>query len=420
MKRLLVFALIIIPFLGMTQEEKKFGITFDGFVKTDVIWDSRQTVNIREGHFLLYPSPEMPDIDGDDINAVPNFNILSIQTRLKGNITGPDALGAKTSGMIEGEFFGHSNGDINGFRLRHAIIKLDWTNTQLMVGQFWHPMFHTKCFPGTVSFNTGAPFQPFSRNPQIRLTKNFGKFSMALTALTQRDFQSTGPAGASPDYLRNAGMPAMNLRLQYYTKNEEAGNEFLIAVSGNLKTLRPMVVSGANYKTDQNISSIGISGNIKYACKKLTVKLGEYYGMDSYDLTMLGGYAVKEVTDTVKGFFEYTPISNYSFWGDIHTNGKKWQFGLFGGYTKNLGAADEIKGNVYARGANIDYIYRVSPRVVYNNGKFRIAPEIEYTVAGYATTDEATGIINIDEKGKVTDSEPVGNFRFLIGVFYFF
>jgi len=27
-----------------------------------------------------------------------------------------------------------------------------------MIGQFWHPMFATDCYPDVVSFNTGAPF----------------------------------------------------------------------------------------------------------------------------------------------------------------------------------------------------------------------------------------------------------------------
>ena len=64
-----------------------------------------------------------------DINAKSGFNILSIQSRLTGKITGPDAFGAKTSGQLEGEFFGTADSDVNGFRLRHAFVKLDWENT---------------------------------------------------------------------------------------------------------------------------------------------------------------------------------------------------------------------------------------------------------------------------------------------------
>ncbi len=64
----------------------------------------------------------------------------------------------------------------------------------------------------------------------------------------------------------------------------------------------------------------------------------------------------------------------------------------------------------YSRGYNIAYLYRISPRFIYNAGKFRIAPEIEYTVAAYGTNEP---------DGKVIDPEPVGNFRFLLGVYLF-
>ncbi|MCD4696911.1 MAG: hypothetical protein K8S16_11805, partial [Bacteroidales bacterium] len=158
MKKILIILTAILPFLGNAQDDKKFGIKFSGFVKSDIFYDSRQTVDIREGHFLLYPKNEYLDENGKDINAVSKFNILAIQTRLKGVITGPDAFGAKTSGLIEGAFFGNIGTDINGFRLRHAFVKLSWEKTELLVGQFWHPMFVTSCFPGTVSFNTGVPF----------------------------------------------------------------------------------------------------------------------------------------------------------------------------------------------------------------------------------------------------------------------
>ncbi len=96
---------------------------------------------------------------------------------------------------------------------------------------------------------------------------------------------------------------------------------------------------------------------------------------------------------------------------DIHTNGKTWQFGLFSGYTQNMGSNDVINGSYFSRGSDIKYVYRISPRLTYSNGKFRIAPEIDYTVAAYGTKDE---------KGAVKDTKEVGNFRILLGVYYFF
>ena len=98
-------------------------------------------------------------------------------------------------------------------------------------------------------------------------------------------------------------------------------------------------------------------------------------------------------------------------WAEFHTNAVRWQPGLFIAYGKNLGAGQTVAGPYYARGSNIDYAYRVSPRLVFNAGKFRLAGELEYTVAAYGTTNE---------KGYVSNPSEVGNLRFLLGVYYFF
>jgi hypothetical protein len=90
---------------------------------------------------LIYPEDENLDVNSNDINDKSSFNMLSIQSRINGKITGPEVIGAKPSAVLEGEFFGTSDADINGFRLRHSFVKLDWENTSLLVGQTWHPMF---------------------------------------------------------------------------------------------------------------------------------------------------------------------------------------------------------------------------------------------------------------------------------------
>ena len=432
MKKVFLLLFIQISILGFTQEEKKFGIDFHGYVKTDIFFDSRQTVDVREGHFLLYPQNEVLDFEGNDINATPKFNILSIQTRLTGKISGPDVLGAKTSGLIEGAFFGNISPNINVFRLRHAFVKLTWEKAELLVGQFWHPMFITSSYPGTVSFNTGAPIQPFTRNPQIRFTKKFGQINILGTLIEQVDFVSTGPGGASPKYLINSCIPEINLRLEYSSDN------VLIGVGGNYKSLMPrlyvepsasdILSQPVKAKTSERVSGLSAFAYLKVKTEPLTFKLYGVWGQMMYSMTGLGGYAEKtydyqNITDTVYTRrlenITYTPISIFSAWTDINTNGDTWQLGLFAGLTKNLGAPDVITGNYYGRGKDISYIYRIAPRLIYTNGKFRIAPEIEYTVAAYATNDEL-GELNIDYHGVITDSKEIPNFRFLIGVYYMF
>jgi hypothetical protein len=414
MKKIYSFFLIVLIFTSTSfsqdKQESKWGINFSGFVKSDFIFDSRQTVNAREGHFLFFPQPELLDKNNSDINAKPNFNILSIQTRLNGKITGPDAFGAKSSAMIEAEFFGTSDADVNGFRLRHAIVNFDWEKTSVMAGQFWHPMFVTDVFPGTVSFNTGSPFQPFTRNPQIRLTQKLSKdFSAILAAYSERDFQDYGPSGQSSLYLRNSVIPGLHLQFQYKS------DKFILGAGGDYKSLTPRIVTTKNVVTDEKVKSLAVEGYTKIILDPITIKLEGIWGKNLANMFMLGGYAVKTI-DTINGFETYSPVNIFSFWGDI-SGGKEIELGVFAGYTKNLGADDNLYSAssqyYYSRGYNIDGLFRVSPRILFNSGKARIAAELEYTSAMYGTP-------NADNKGKVENTKAISNVRGLLAFYYFF
>jgi hypothetical protein len=419
MKKLTIVAFVLLmSTMTFAQEKAKFGIKFSGFVKSDIIFDSRQTVTAREGHFLLYPMSADLDQYGKDINGKSNFNMLSIQSRLKGVITGPDAFGAKTSALIEGAFFGHTNEDVNGFRLRHAYAKLNWETTELLVGQYWHAMFITSCFPGTISFNTGVPFQPFSRNPQIRLTQKAEKFKFIFTAMSQRDFASTGPDGGSSKYLRNNVMPELNFTLQYEGKCAK-GNSYLFGAGVDYLSLTPRIKTEGGSATEKAVNGFSIMAFMKIVAGNITWKAEAICGQNTTHLLMLGGYAESKIIDPVTIEKAYEPVKTLSLWTDIHTNGKKFQAGLFAGYTKNKGIdGDRLAGGkIYSRGvsrdylSSIDYVYRISPRLVFNSGKMRFAGEIEYTVAGYGETQS-----NLT----VADAKSVKNLRLLIGVYYFF
>ncbi len=419
--RKILFLFLATSFISVSAQEKKeeprFGINFGGFVKTDAFYDSRQNVSIREGHFLLYPDNISKDADGKDINARSNFNILSIQTRLKGGITGPDAFGAKTSGLIEADFFGNESAgliDANGFRLRHAFVKLNWKKTELLAGQFWNPFFITESYPDVISFNTGAPFQPFSRNPQIRVTHKIGLLSLIGSILSERDFQSTGPDGSSTKYMRNAAMPEGNFQVQFKADS----SDHLFGVGVDYKSLLPELYSQNNAKTkkfvnNETINSMSGMAFMKLKFKPITVKVQGVYAQNATDLTMIGGYAVKNILDTATGAKEYTNLNTASGWIEFQTNGKKIQYALFTGYTQNLGSKDTISGAIYARGANIQYVYRVAPRVVFISGKLNVALEAEYTFAMY-------GITNGDKKGKPTNNKAVENWRGMLAFIYKF
>ena len=433
MKKIILLVLIIAASFSINAQEKKeegkFGIKFSGFVKTDVFYDTRQTVNIREGHFLLYPDNISLDANGNDINAKSTFNILSIQSRLKASLTGPDAFGASTSGVLEADFFGNENSnfsDLNGFRLRHAFVKLNWKATELLVGQFWHPMFVSECFPGTVSFNTGAPFQPFTRNPQLRASHSFGGFKLIGVLFSQRDFTSSGPeytytngkytstTVSSSKFIRNSGIPNMHFQMQYKSDS----SNFFAGAGVDYKTIVPELFTVNNsgsskYESTQSLGSVSGIGFISIKLKPVTIKLEGIYAQNSFDLTMIGGYGVKEILDTATGKKEFTNLNTFSLWADLQTTGSTLQFGLFTGFSRNLGSTDSLKGTMYARGSNIDYVYRISPRVVLIAGKVNFALEVEHTFAMY-------GVANGDKMGGVTNLKALTNTRGLLAVIYNF
>jgi hypothetical protein len=406
------------------KEESKFGITLSGFIKTDLFYDSRQVVSIREGHFLLYPENQRLDLNGKDINSKDHFGILSIQSRITGKITGPDLLKAKTSALIEADFFGNENlnfSDVNGLRLRHAIVKLNWNTTELFAGQYWHPLFVPECFPDVVSFNTGAPFQPFSRNPQIRLTQKVNKVKLIIAAAEQRDFSSNGPDGTTPKYLSNSVLPDMNFHLQY-SRLWNDKKEFLIGAGVEYKMLTPRLFSQVDknlkdgkdsiyYSGGDNVKSYALTMYSKLRLKPVTLKAYAIYGSNLFDMVMLGGYAVKSINESPQWSYGYTPVKNLSLWAEISTNGKI-QAAIFGGFTKNLGTENDNMGIYYSRGANINYVYRLSPRMIVNLEKVRIAAELEYTSAQYGSPDPS-GIVNSNLK-------TISNLRLLMAFYHFF
>jgi len=411
---LLIVLLIPVMAFAQKSDENKFKANIYGFAKTDMFWDTRQTVSAREGHFLLFPAPVKEDAAGDDINDKANFNFLSIQSRVGVNFSGPDVLNAKISGKIEGDFFGQINPNIGLFRLRHAFVKLNWTSTELLIGQYCNPMFVTDCFPGTVSFNTGSPFQPFARNPQIRLSHTMGIAKVMVVANSQSDYTSRGPNPLDPSktiasarFMRNSAIPEFSAQVQV----KPAAN-FLFGIGASYKQIVPQIVTPNNYKTDQAIGGYNAIAYLKLVTTKVTFKFQGIYGQNVPDVLMIGGFGVSDSTDKVKGYVEYATINNFSAWTDIHTNGKKIQVGIFAGYSKNLGAQKDIIGPIYGLGTTIESMYRVSPRVTFKYNKLKFALEGEYTVANYGSS--------FDSKGIPTDLTAASNFRMLFATYYFF
>ncbi len=402
----------MVSFLKGTAQESAPtlpNVKLSGYVKTDVFYDTRQTVSAREGHFLLFPAAGQADASGNDINAHAGFNILPIQSNLSVNATGPQIYGAQVSACLEGDFFGQSNVNINLLRLRHAYVKMQWEKTEVLVGQYWHPIFATACYPGTVSFNTGSPVQPFSRAPQLRLSHTLNLVRLSLAFLSQRDYASNGPDGTSSKYLRDSGLPEIQLSGELKTKGE---HEMVAGMGIGYKKLTPQLKTKNNYVTNQTVGGISANVYLKKTGRLLTYKLESNYMENGSEFLSIGGYAVRDSIDTEKGIVDYAPLRTLSVWSEIQTNGKKVQLGLFGGISQNLGTSSEVKGPYYlTSNLPIQQVGRISPRITVKQSGLLLMAEVEYTSALYGTPD-SHAIMR-----QASRSE---NIRFLFSVMYKF
>jgi hypothetical protein len=237
-----------------------------------------------------------------------------------------------------------------------------------------------------------------------------GDLKLMIAALSQRDFASSGGS----EVLRNSGVPDMHFQVHYGSQNNETGTGFLAGIGAEYKTIVPRLAStdtsGASVKVEESVGSMAAMAFCKVKLNPVTIKVEGIYGQNLTDLLMIGGYAVTD-TDPVTGKRDYAPTNTMSTWIDVHTNGKKIQAGLFGGFSQNMGTDEDITGSIYGLGTNIESILRISPRVIFNSGSARFAGELEYTSAAFGTPD-ANGIPD--------DPTSVANLRFLLGVYYFF
>ena len=391
------------------QEEEKITVKISGHVWSESIFDSRQTVSTRDGDVLLFPANEDLDANGEDINAKSNFNMINVHSRARIKMTAPSFLNAKVTGLIEGDFVGSTQAHISMFRLRHAMVKLNWKKSELLAGQYWHPMFTTDVYPLVVGWGGAIPYFPLSRAAQLRYSYSpsaNSKFSIA--ASTQLQFLSTGPQGPSADYMRNASFPELNATYVWGLKSN-----FLIGANIGYKTLKPQlsyVVDGLKYKSDESIASYHLNLFSKIEMCKAAIRLGTIYGQNLYEFVMLGGYGVS-VTNS-KGEDTYTNIATGSYWLDVDSGfiTEKITLGLYAGFTKNYGSDDAITGPVYARGG-IDQSYRISPRIIYGSGPTRFRCEVSYDTAAYGTPDT---------NYKVQNTNNVSNMRIVLATTFTF
>jgi len=418
--KIFVFVIFLVQALVVSAHvdswKDSLAVNVYGYVKLDAFYDTRETVNGREGHFLLWPAAPDYDADGVDKPAHGSFNMLAVQSNFGIKVMGPHVLNAKTMAKIEGDFFGQMNENINLVRLRHAYFQMKWKSTNLLIGQYWSPVFNLGAFPNTISFTTGTPVLPFSRNPQVRVTQHLGNFALIAVIQSQRDYPSFGPNPVNPmrsipssEFLKNSGFPEFHGKITYDYSADELF--FKAGIGAGYKQIVPFTVTPTGYATDGKVPGISATAYVNFGFSGWNLKGGVVYGSNATDVMSLGGFAVSHIKDSVRAFYEYTCLSSYSVWMDMSQQLGAWNIGVFAGNVQNLGAEAPIVGNIWGLGNNIGRIYRIAPRVCWQAKNFKLAFELEHTGAAFGSPNE---------NGIPQNLESVSNTRFLLGAYYFF
>ncbi|MEJ2673431.1 MAG: hypothetical protein P8168_14800 [Deltaproteobacteria bacterium] len=205
MKKLILLAVIvglIVPAAAYAKAEFSLG----GYVKLEMVWDSTQI-----NRWLYYGVPRE-----NTAGQHGRLKITAEQTRMNFTMKGPKVFGAQTSGFIEwgfdnasnqfpanGGWFGNSKARIG---LRHAMFRLNWPDTELMMGQYWSVM--TEEIPETANFGAATSSgQPFLRIAQVRLTQKFalgGGQTLASVAVCAAENDLWGLAITNSQWTVNA------------------------------------------------------------------------------------------------------------------------------------------------------------------------------------------------------------------------
>ena len=408
MKRTLLFASLLAIFtLGaFAQEKEKPSFKFYGFVRNYACYDTRESYTSNSEQFYYMPKDEKLNGLGEDLNAQDNIMLLSITTRLGLNVSGLNFLGSKTSAKIEADFAGFSTSN-TVLRIRQAYAKMDWEHSKVLVGQAWHPAMGDM-MPDVFSLETGAPFTPFSRSPQVRYDYETKNVKLTATALYQFQYTSYGPkdpakgdytSTGSFDYARNAIVP------EIYLQGIIKSGDFMMGLGVDVLTLKPRqiydaVVPAADGNGTTTMSSVcneklmtSITPTLFASYKKGNwgVKGRVTYAQNAAHLSMISGYAVTKKLDN--GEWRYSSLNSIGGWVDA-TYKQPLKTGYltfccFAGYTKNLGCMNEIVDNmIYMRGEkNMDYMWRVAPSVLYTHNAMQIGIEYNPTTVGYGKHD---------------------------------
>lgn len=409
---------------------------FYGFIRNYMVYDSRESVAGTGDLFYYLPKDRNLNEIGEDLNLKNSFRFLSLTSRagvdVSGYQIGRTAVGAK----IEADFYAGLSG-VTGtatFRMRQAYLTLGWkdlplgkesrASVGLKMGQAWHPMAADLC--PVFTLESGAPFGPFSRTPQLTLDANLGEhFTLTASALWQMQYTSAGPDGASANYIKYSCTPEgyLGVTLKFGGWLARAGADVLsikprttgtsrlfLAADGGTQDWKKVTV-----KVSDRITTVSPFVYMQYVRGKFAVKAKTIYASAGEHMNIQGGYGVtrKFEEDGQDGHWEYTPTRSSSTWMTV-SYGDKWVPMLMVGYYQNFGTAEDLlveggKGSesslYFSKNSfkNLNRLYRIAPSIVCNFGKLAIGLDYELSGAQFGQEKDADGNSLYNARGLATE-----------------
>lgn len=415
MKKVFMSLALLVGVSGSVFAQKKgFDYKFYGQVRTDLFYNTRSNSETVDGLFYMYPLDENLDPNGHDLNGVGNGNFYTLYTRLGVDVTGPMLGKAKTSAKVEVDFRG-SGTTYSLFRIRHVYFNLDWGKSALLVGQTWHPLYGDVA-PEILNLNMGAPYQPFSRAPQIRYRFTSNNFMLTAAAIWQSQYLSVGPKTNKPgetstrksqEFMKKSCVPEFYLGVDYKRPG-------LIAGAGlHVSSITPRTQSeteDAVYFVNERVTGISGEAHVKYTKENWLVSAKTVLGTNLTQTSTVGGYGITSI-DEVTGKQQYSPLRTSSTWVNV-AYGKKWRPALFFGYLKNLGATKEVPYGALGTGTTLDQLFTGTAELTYNILHWKFGAEYSLCNAWYG--DE------FDAKAKAINSHSILNHRIvLVALFQF-
>lgn len=418
MKKYILIFLCLMMVSGSFAQIKDFKFKFYGQIRTDLYYNSRANEETVDGLFYMYPKDKVRDEDGNDLNGTPSSNFYTLYSRLGVDVAGPKLGTAKTSAKIEADFRGTGT-SYSVVRLRHAYLNLDWGKSALLLGQTWHPLFGDVS-PQILNLSVGAPFQPFSRAPQIRYRYTNKNFQLTGAAVWQSQYTSQGinpdeptKSKKSHEYLKNGCIPEIYVGADY--KN----GGFLIGAGIEMLSMKPRKEdiggNGKRFKVDERITTLSYEAHMKYTNKDWFIGAKSVLGSNLTQASGLGGFGIESI-DERTGEQKYTPIRVSSSWFNL-VYGKKWKPGIFVGYAKNLGTRDELyapngKAQLYGTGTNLDQLVTAGAELTYNVPHWKFGLEYTLSTAWYGSLNPMNG--------KIKDAHAVCNNRIVAVAMFMF